>query len=249
MSPLRGTNVKCKNCPKRHFVTMARLREHVQKYHVRRNNFVQYRSSCVFQTAVAIFDKDRICGEAGGLYLEKAGALLAAQVGHALDSHNSSKFNETTTVILDKDCPRFVETRNLARLSVRRVRDMYYTQSFGECIFWDMMLSGARFSKVKEDAMTRLQSSGNELTSLLPKSAVQLMALVADVFLSPFSFAVEKTLVEECAAHDEFQSISADGTIKPTFTLLGQPNCKVKRAMKEAQATPLDLQNHNVYSV
>ena len=65
-------------------------------------------------------------------------------------------------------------------------------------------------------------SSGCKLVNLLPSHTKSWWPLVEDIFASEDCKVLMDSLLEQCVKHEEFASISLDGTVKCTMSLMGQ---------------------------
>ena len=95
-------------------------------------------------------------------------------------------------------------------------------------------------------ATARSQTSGNELTSLLPTHSDWWCAVVADVFSSGAVSNLEDRLNDEMLANGEYRYFTIDGSRKPSFTLLGQAPYTAKRSVPATQAIDRSKQKHVV---
>ena len=66
------------------------------------------------------------------------------------------------------------------------------------------------------------------------------------VFGSPAVQSVKRKLKQECEVNREYRSVSLDGTMKPCFTLLGQPTYLAPRAAKADHAVPVSEQKYTL---
>ena len=77
---------------------------------------------------------------------------------------------------------------------------------------------------------------GSELTNLLPSHTSGWWPLVEDVFQSPACSALYEKLLTECVTHEEFTSLSVDGTFRCCFPIMGQAKFNASSADKDAAA-------------
>ena len=81
---------------------------------------------------------------------------------------------------------------------------------------------GLQVKSVWPRFMLDATSSGCKLVNLLPSHTKSWWPLVEDIFASEDCKVLMDSLLEQCVKHEEFASISLDGTVKCTMSLMGQ---------------------------
>ena len=142
--------------------------------------------------------------------------------------------------------PVYMSKKIVEKMQVKRVGDYYYTHDFAIQLFREALIHRGNFNKVHMAMVSRAVQGGCDISCLMPAKATQWEKLVADVFQSPAVQELKKALMVECECHCEYKSISIDGTMKPCFTLLGQPSYLASKIEKAKHATPLKHQKHTL---
>jgi hypothetical protein len=212
---------------------------------VKQNNFVPYNCNKVLKAAQCIHDNDKLIMQESGDYLQRASKLLRKQIGKTLFENQSSKVDETSSLILDGDGPRYVAKDRLASTSWRII--LLYTY-LRRNLFRDCLLCECRFERVIMAAVGSSQAAGNELTPLIPRRPNIWEEFAADVFESPAAAALQKKLIDELTSNSECKCMTIDGSSKPSFTLLGQASYRASKEIKAKQAIRPVEQKHAVLS-
>ena len=130
---------RCPACPFRIFQKPSRVVHHLKQYH---NEKSQYCCSGTKQLKIilAIHDSDMIQGGKRGNYLQRSAQLLRQQVKPSLSPTNN-KVDSFVRLLLDSSGPRFVHHTALqSHIPARRVGNLWYTQSFAERLYQEILL-------------------------------------------------------------------------------------------------------------
>ena len=134
---------KSSRCPFRSFQYPARVAKHVQRYHTASK---QYTCSGTKQLKIicALFDNDQIARRRKGNYLSRSAGLLRSSVQPPL-SEKLNEIDRSIRLVLTGKGPEFWNAAAVdASLSLRRVRNLYYTVEFSDLLYREMLLNNAK---------------------------------------------------------------------------------------------------------
>ncbi|CAK9013890.1 Poly [ADP-ribose] polymerase tankyrase-2 (ADP-ribosyltransferase diphtheria toxin-like 6) (ARTD6) (Poly [ADP-ribose] polymerase 5B) (Protein poly-ADP-ribosyltransferase tankyrase-2) (TNKS-2) (TRF1-interacting ankyrin-related ADP-ribose polymerase 2) (Tankyrase II) (Tankyrase-2) (TANK2) (Tankyrase-like protein) (Tankyrase-related protein) [Durusdinium trenchii] len=225
----------CPCCPWRCFQSPSRVVQHLETYHVKKNQFCCSGTKQV-KVILSLHDSDMIAGDRKGMYLKRSAALLREQVQPAL-SHSMNAVDKQIRLVLDSTGPSFVNCKRLGQdLHVRRVGNIFYTHNFAEQLFQELLLHHAKVKSIWPRFMLDAVRHGSALANLLPSHTSRWWPLVEDVFESARCKALRSSIDAECVANKEYISISIDGTFRICLTILGQKPFNVKKKLREEAA-------------
>ena len=131
---------QCPACPFRKFDRCKRLAVHLSRYHTAKRQFCCSGTKQI-KIILALHDSDMIAEKRQGNYLKRSATLLRRSIKPMLSPQNNAVDKEIR-FLLDASDPRVVHRQALR--SARRVGNMYYTHSFAERIFQEMLLNHAK---------------------------------------------------------------------------------------------------------
>ncbi|CAK8997054.1 unnamed protein product [Durusdinium trenchii] len=131
---------QCPACPFRKFDRCKRLAVHLSRYHTAKRQFCCSGTKQI-KIILALHDSDMIAEKRQGNYLKRSATLLRRSIKPMLSPQNNAVDKEIR-FLLDASGPRVVHRQALR--SARRVGNMYYTHSFAERIFQEMLLNHAK---------------------------------------------------------------------------------------------------------
>lgn len=91
--------------------------------------------------------------------------------------------------------------------------------------------------------------AGSELVNLLPSNTARWWPLVEDVFSSPNCLALRDDLLQSCLHHNEFRSLSVDGTFRVCLPILGQRPFNLSKSERAEAAIPEEESFRRVITV
>jgi len=99
-----------------------------------------------------------------------------------------------------------------------------------------VLVHGARVKTLRPIMARHACRHGNPLASLYPKMMDSWWSIIEDIFSSPAADALQQRLTLALLDHDEMESISIDGTLRCTLSLLGQARPKASAEQKAVAA-------------
>ena len=143
--PKRAVNGRhqCPGCPFRSFKERRRLRTHLEKYHVLKN---QYAPSGTKQLKVvlALYDHAASSQQIPSNLLQRSASIIRESVKPPLPATNNL-IDKHIRLAYDADGPRYVNVSMLdIELRVRRARNRYYTKSFADLVLKEAVLCHAQ---------------------------------------------------------------------------------------------------------
>ena len=139
---------------------------------------------CVY-CSEALFDHDEITGAAVSPgYLKRSAALLRSCVKPAPPPGKMDKY---IRLLLDVDGPRYVHENILLKHNeARRVGYTFYTLAFAELVFRQALSSFGRVKTLRSRLVAKAVEDVNQLWHLLPTHGEQWLAILEDIWSSPF---------------------------------------------------------------
>ena len=230
-------NRACRLCPCRSFRDVGRVKDHVKKYHVKKQNYAPAGSKH-FGCAKAVFDNDCILRVEGDNYLARAAVIMRTQLGSTPKSQRTNVLDKEAAILLDAGGPRFVLKSKLVRMNCRRVGDYYYTHQFARLLTQHAITSEGYFDRAHMKVLGQAQAAGSEIVALFPQKKESWEGLFEDVFLSPGMNKILDGMLEKCEAASEYESICVDGQMKACFPLIGQVSYRAPKQLRQSQALP-----------
>ena len=136
---------QCPLCPFRSFSELRQLRTHVTKHHSAKNQYVCSGTKQI-KIILAMYDHAASSQRTSRNLLCESAALLRETVKPPLAS-TCNHIDKSLRLVFDAAGPSYVNEECIGQtLSVRRVRNLYYTQSFADLLIREMILSHAQVS-------------------------------------------------------------------------------------------------------
>ncbi|CAE6958368.1 unnamed protein product [Symbiodinium sp. CCMP2456] len=225
---------QCPLCPFRSFSELRQLRTHVAKHHSAKN---QYVCSGTKQSKIilAVYDHAASSQRTSCSLLCESAALLRETVKPPLAS-TCNHIDKHLRLVFDAAGPSYMNGECIEqKLSVRRVRNLYYTQSFADLLMREMILSHAQVRTIMTRCHMAARQSGNRISKLLPTHGRHWLPMLEDITTSPsFKQRIEKMKMTSVFEKDEeWTYISMDATLKLCL--------KLKR--QEPHRAPADVRN------
>ncbi|CAE8584402.1 unnamed protein product [Polarella glacialis] len=149
--------------------------------------------------------------------------LLREHVVPALDSaHN--EIDRNIRMILDDKVVKFVNAESLKSMSLRRVGNLLYTQSFAEMLFQEIIVCNCKISAAIPRLLMHMHQAGCQLGNLLPVHTRYWWPIVEDIVMSPGVETLRLKLLDELESHTEYTAISVDATLRCCMPVMGQSN-------------------------
>ena len=135
-----ATTIRCPACPFRMFKRRDQLRTHMQRHHTQKQQFC-CSGTKQLRIVLALHDADQLLGKTKQTnYLQRSAVLLRASVKPNL-SRSRNSIDRNIRLLLDSKGPRFVHADYLkAGVSARRVGRLWYTRTFGEQVWQELLL-------------------------------------------------------------------------------------------------------------
>ena len=139
----------CPFCPMRSWEKnrQGRVLEHVRQYHSERKQFVASGTKQL-KIIIALHDHDQCRRRPLSHYLRRSASLLAA----ALDETISTKhmlIDKEIRLVFTGDGPQYWSLAAVQQCELRRVRNLYYTRSFGQLVFREILMCSAKAGALK----------------------------------------------------------------------------------------------------
>ena len=253
-----GKDCKCALCPFRSFTRPCRLQEHLEKYHTEEYNWCasgkkQLRACC------ALYDNDNMEADDDAVfapspnYLRRSANIIRADI---ILGEPGAEYCFASTNLIDRDIrlvqyadgPSF-RTLNYVRdagCSYRKRGFGYFSEGFYKAASKIALCNEGRIEQVQEQ-MAGLCT--NELASLQPKFLLVWEDILCDIFFSPEMETRLFKYLEKARRGGEFETLTVDSTVKPTFPLVGQIGQNTKMSRKKLQAVPFQDQLHAIHVV
>ena len=254
--PVNGRH-QCPGCPFRSFKERRRLRTHLDKYHVAKNQYVTSGTKQL-KIILALYDHAASSQQAPTNLLRKSASLIRETVKPPLPASNNL-IDKQIRLLYDSDGPRYVNLSQLdEELHVRRVRNRYYTKAFGDLILKEAVHCYAQARScntgVHDNIKCRLSSptnvmqvrtmetrlhiaaiaAGSTVSTLNPTGARHWLPILEDVAYSP---AMEQKINDMNAYledGDEWHYVSIDATMKVCLKLKGQAPHRMSKDVRDA---------------
>ena len=134
---------QCCFCPFRKFQKPVRVRHHIARYHVQAKQFV-CSGAKQLKVVAALLDYDQMRGVSSSTYLQKSAALLRDSIGCAITSQQND-IDRRVRLVLTGEGPVYRSLSSLGTtFNVKRVRNLYYEQSFADLVLQEMVLCNAK---------------------------------------------------------------------------------------------------------
>jgi hypothetical protein len=200
----------------------SRIRDQIRLYHVVGK---QYCCSGTKQLKViiALYDNDVLLRQSPCKLLHRSAQLLREHVVPALNSaHN--EIDRNIRMILDDKVVKFVNAESLKAMSLRRVGNLLYTQSFAEMLFQEIIVCNCKISAAIPRLLMHMHQAGCQLGNLLPVHTRYWWPIVEDIVMSPGVETLRLKLLDELESHTEYTAISVDATLRCCMPVMGQSN-------------------------
>ena len=134
----------CPFCPFRQWPKgrVSRLVDHVRKYHSERKQFVASGTKQL-KLVISLHDFDQTAGHPRANYLSRSAAMLRRTVDPPLQS-NITDIDRYIRLVFTERGPEFWNASAVKQLTLRRVRNLYYTRGFAQIVFQEMLLCNAK---------------------------------------------------------------------------------------------------------
>ena len=239
-----GERVPCPFCPFRRFAKGNAVVRHLQKAHTREKQFV-CSGRKQRKIVVALHDSGALSGRPPLDTLSRSAALLRSSVVPALPDDKTA-IDRDIRLVLTGAGPVYTGAgpvyMNVAALGtstwVRRVGNLYYTRCFANVLWREMCMAKGRL----QEALTRVQlhvgTLGCELGNLLPLHSKVMWKVAQDIFdLAPVRD-LFSGFFAQLTEHEEFETLSIDGTVKVCLGIMGQSGASAVRKNVHAAAMP-----------
>ena len=227
--------VPCPFCPFRRFANGNAVVRHLQKAHTRQKQFV-CSGRKQRKIVVALHDSGALSGRPPLDTLSRSAALLRTSVVPALPDV-ATAIDRHIRLVLTGTGPVYMNVAALGTSTwVRRVGNLYYTRCFANVLWREMCMAKGRL----QEALTRVQlhvgTLGCELGNLLPQHSKVMWKVAQDIFgLAPVRD-LFSDFFAQLTAHEEFETLSIDGTVKICLGIMGQSGAAAVRKNADAAA-------------
>ncbi|CAE7506749.1 unnamed protein product [Symbiodinium sp. CCMP2592] len=208
----------CPFCPMRSWNNnrQDRVLEHVRQYHSERKQFVASGTKQL-KIIIALHDHDQCRRQPLRHYLRRSASLLAASLDETISTKHML-IDKEIRLVFTGDGPQYWSLAAVQQGELRRVRNLYYTRSFGQLVY-------ALHARL-------LATFPGETNSLLPRHVNHWWPLVEDIFMSPRITSLEQELKAELVHHEEFEVVSMDATLRCCLPIMGQAHPRASREEK-----------------
>ena len=130
---------KCALCPFRSFCRLRQLRDHVQKYHSRKSQFL-CSGTKQMKIILALHDADCVQRTREGNFLWRSSLILQRDVEPLL-ACETNNIDKSLRLVLTGLAPKYVNVNNIgATTQVRRMLNIYYDRALTEILYREIVL-------------------------------------------------------------------------------------------------------------
>ena len=139
----------CPFCPMRSWEKSrhGRVLEHVRQYHSERKQFVASGTKQL-KIIIALHDHDQCRRQPSSDYLRRSACLLAASLDETI-SNKHMLIDKEIRLVFTGDGPQYWSLAAVQQGELRRVRNLYYTRSFGQLVFREILMCSAKAGDLK----------------------------------------------------------------------------------------------------
>ena len=146
MSEIQANNIrkvnsrfKCALFPFRSFFRLQKLRHHVEKYHIRKSQFV-CSGTKQLKIILALHDADCVQRTREGNFLWRSSLILQRDVEPPL-ACEANHIDKSLRLVLTGLGPKYANVSNIGvTMQVRRVLNIYYDRAFAEVLYREIVL-------------------------------------------------------------------------------------------------------------
>ena len=233
----RGGRVPCPLCPFRCFANVSAVVRHLQKAHTRQKHFV-CSGRKQRKIVVALHDSGALSGRPPLDLLTRSAAMLRSSVVPALPD-NITAVDRRIRLVLTGAGPVYMNVAALGKsVMVRRVGNLHYTRCFANLFWRELCMAKGRLAEALTRVQLHVSTLGCELGNLLPQHSKIMWKVAQDMFALAPVRDLTAGFFRELLEHEEFETLSMDGTVKICLGIMGQAGAAVVRKDADAAAMP-----------
>ena len=227
--------VACPLCPFRTFASGTSVKRHLEAAHTQTRGFVSSGRK-QRKVVVALYDSDVLAGREPLDLLSRSADILRSSIVPPLPETKTA-IDRQIRLVLTAAGPVYMRAAALGTtIHVRRVGNLYYTCCFANVLLRELVMAKGRLA----EALTRVQlhacSAGSKLCNLMPQHGKAMWQLAQDVLgLYPVR-ELMSGFYAQLLAHEEFETLSMDATVKVCLGIMGQAGAAAIRADAAAAA-------------
>ena len=184
----------------------------------------------IMEVIRALHDHDSVLGNITGNYAKRAQTLLSDWLRFETSASDTGSLfsrlgprDKNVALVYTKSGPQFWSLKD-SRLEAARkfTRKLFYTQDFANMFMRHAFEAGGIYTRAFRAVRQAWQGLGCEVTHLMTRRSQTMSALACDIMESgPVGDMLAKTALR-LGKHNEFRSISVDGTYKIPLKVAGQ---------------------------
>ena len=186
-----------------------------------------------FTVLRALFNAHRMLRRCTDDYMETSARILPAPL-----PEYTGMVDRATTKLLTRTSVQFIATTGVDTCildTYLRIGKVSVTKGFTELFFSEYLMCEQRIEKTRHRLVVHFLRCGCAYAELVPTPQSFFWLQLVERIL--FSSAIQNrmtSLLQECASHEEFSTVSADGLFKTTQRIIGQADYRASKAERDA---------------
>ena len=233
----KGERIACSLCPFRCFASDFAAWRHLDTCHRESKCFV-CSGRKQRKVIVALYDHDSLAGRNPTDLLRRSATILRSSIVPPL-SMNRTAIDRDIRLVLTAVGPVYANAVALGdTMLVRRVGNLFYSRCFANLLFREFVMAKGRLA----EALTRVHihacSNGSEISNLFPQHGKGMWSIAQDILLLKPVCELFEYFYSKLLAHNEFETLTMDGTVKVCLAIMGQASGASIRKDADAAAMP-----------